>query len=201
MEKRTRNPQKTRQKLLQSASEEIHLHGFQGMRVEVVLRKAGLQKGAFYHHFKSKVDLGYAVLEEQINPLLETIWIEPLKSIKNPITDFPKMLEQIFEYAPSNMLEHGCPLNNLAQEMASQDTGFQERVVTLFGSWISAYTQLFEEAQKNGHVLKELNAEDIARFLIAILEGCISIFKAEQSPKQWQACQSQIEIYLQAVKA
>ncbi len=200
MEKKTRNPQKTRQRLLQSASEEIHKHGFQGMRVDEVLRKAGLQKGAFYHHFSSKVDLGYAVLEEQVNPLLETIWIEPLKSIKNPITDFPKMLEQLFKDIPSNMLEHGCPLNNLAQEMASQDAGFQERVVILFDNWITAYTQLFEEAQANGHVQKDINAEDIARFLVAILEGCISIFKAEQSPAQWQACQSQIKVYLHAIK-
>lgn len=201
MEKQTRNPQRTRQKLLQSASEEIHQHGFQGMRVDEVLHRAGLQKGAFYHHFSSKLDLGYAVLEEQINPLLETIWIEPLKSIKNPIRDFPKMLEKVFEDIPGEMLEHGCPLNNLAQEMASQDSGFQERVVILFGNWITAYTQLFEEAQTNGHVRKELIAEDIARFLVAILEGCISIFKAEQSPAQWRACQTQINVYLQAVKA
>jgi len=201
MEKKTRNPQKTRQRLLQTASEEIHKHGFQGMRVDEVLRISGLQKGAFYHHFNSKVELGYAILEEQINPLLETIWIEPLKSIKNPITDFPKVLEQIFGDIPNNMLEHGCPLNNLAQEMASQDTGFQERVVILFDNWITAYTLLFGEAQANGHVRKDINAEDIARFLVAILEGCISIFKAEQSPAQWQACQSQIKVYLYAVKA
>ena len=201
MEKKTRNPQKTRQRLLQSASEEIHMHGFQGMRVDEVLRIAGLQKGAFYHHFSSKVELGYAVLEEQITPLLETIWIEPLKDIENPITDFPLMLEQLFEKVPNNMLEHGCPLNNLAQEMASQDAGFQERVVVLFEHWIAAYTRLFEVAQTNGHVRKDINAEDIARFLVATLEGCISIFKAEQSPDQWRACQSQIEVYLHAVKA
>ena len=201
MEKQTRNPQKTRQRLLESASAQIHQHGFQGMRVDEVLRNAGLQKGAFYHHFSSKVELGYAVLEEQINPLLETIWIKPLKNIENPITDFPKMLDQIFKDIPKNMLEHGCPLNNLAQEMASQDAGFQERVVSLFDDWITAYTQLFEAAQKKGQVHKDINAEDIARFLVAVLEGCISIFKAEQSPAQWQACQSQIDVYLEAVQA
>ena len=201
MDKRTRNPEQTRQRLLQAASNEIHAHGFQGMRVDEVLRQAALQKGAFYHHFSSKIELGYAVMEEQITPLLNKIWIEPLKDIKNPILDFPDMLARIFQTIPNEMLEHGCPLNNLAQEMASQDKGFQARVSGLLVNWITAYTQVFKKAQKDGYVRHDVEAEDIARFLVAIFEGSIGVFKAEQSPAQWTACMSQLRLYLQALKA
>ena len=196
----TRNPEKTRQRLLQAAFEEIHEHGFQGMRVDKVLRKAELQKGAFYHHFSSKLELGYAVLEEQIRPMLEGIWLDPLKDILNPVEDFPKMLENLKERVPSSMREHGCPLNNLAQEMASQDEGFQKRIGILFSNWINTYTQLFEEAQAKGQVRADVKAEEIARFVVATLEGSIGVFKAEQSPLQWQACQSQLGIYLSALR-
>lgn len=191
-----RNPEKTRQRLLQSAFEEIHEHGFQGMRVDEVLKKTGLQKGAFYHHFNSKIELAYAVLEEQIRPMLEAVWLAPLKDIENPIVDFPKLLESLSDRIPDSMREHGCPLNNLAQEMASQDEGFQEGVADLFSSWIIEYTQLFEEAQEKGYVRKDVKAKEIARFLVASLEGCISVSKAEKSPEQWQACRSQLTLYL-----
>jgi len=196
-----RNPEKTRQRLLESAFEEIHEHGFQGMRVDEVLRKAKLQKGAFYHHFSSKLELGYAVLEEQIAPLLEVIWLDPLKNVQNPIDDFPKMLQDLTERVPASMQQHGCPLNNLAQEMASQDEGFQQRIGTIFSHWISAYTQLFQQAQANGQVRADVAAEEIARFLVATLEGSIGVFKAEQSALQWQACQSQLALYLKGLKA
>ena len=201
MERRmARNPKQTRQKLLQAAYEEIHVHGFQGMRVDEVLRKTGLQKGAFYHHFSNKVELGYAVLEELIKPMLESIWLEPLKDIKNPLVDLPTILSKLAEKMPENIWEHGCPLNNLAQEMASQDKGFQVRTTDLFSNWIQAYTKLFKEGQKNNYVRTDIDAEEIARFLIATLEGCIGIFKTEQSQMQWQACQSQLVIYLRGLQ-
>jgi TetR/AcrR family transcriptional regulator, transcriptional repressor for nem operon len=196
-----RNPKQTRQRLLEAAFEEIHNHGFQGMRVDEVLCKTGLQKGAFYHHFKSKIELGYAVLEEEVAPMLESIWLTPLETIQNPVTDLPRMLTELSGRIPDRIREHGCPLNNLAQEMSSQDKGFQIRIASQFNNWIETYTQLFEKAQANGYVRSDIKAEEIARFVIASLEGCISIFKVEQAPQQWQACQSQLELYLQGLQA
>ena len=117
------------------------------------------------------------------------------------MTDLPQIFTKLADQTPSSMQEHGCPLNNLAQEMASQDEGFQERISALFNNWIHAYRTLFEEAQKNGYVRKDVQAEEIARFLVAALEGCIGVFKAEKSPTQWQACYSQLGIYLQSLQA
>ena len=147
-----------------------------------------------------KLQPAYAVLEEQIRPMLEGIWLDPLKDFQNPVEDFPKLLESLSGRIPVSMREDGCPLNNLAQEMASQDEGFQKRIGVLFSNWINAYTKLFEEAQVKGQVRADVNAEEIARFVVAALEGSIGVFKAEKSPLQWQACQSQLGIYLSGVR-
>jgi AcrR family transcriptional regulator len=197
----TRNPQQTRERLLQTAFQEIHAHGFQGMRVDEVLRQSKLRKGAFYHHFGSKTELGYAVLEEQIQPMLEKLWLEPMLEMQNPLVELPHMLAQLAERMPPMMLEHGCPLNNLAQEMASQDQGFQQRISEIFHHWVVAATQLFEQGQHNGYVRNDIQADEIARFVVAALEGSIGIFKAERVPDQWQACQSQLTLYLEGLKA
>ena len=196
-----RNPQQTRERLLKAAFQEIHAHGFQGMRVDEVLRQAGLQKGAFYHHFSSKTELGYAVLEEQIRPVLEALWLAPLREIQNPLTELPEMVAKFSEQIPAAMLEHGCPLNNLAQEMAALDEGFQQRIADLFREWIDAFTRLFEKAQADGQVRTDVAAGEIARFVVAALEGCVGLFKAEHSPDQWRACRSQLSIYLQGLRA
>lgn len=191
-----RNPQQTRERLLEAAYKEMHTRGFQGMRVDEVLRQSGLQKGAFYHHFSSKTELGYAVLEEQIRPILETLWVEPLEKISNPLTELPKLISTLGERIPPLMYKHGCPLNNLAQEMSAQDEGFQVRIALMFNDWVKSFTQLFAAGQASGYVRTDVDACEVARFLVAVLEGCIGLFKVEHSPEQWLACQSQLEIYL-----
>ena len=66
----------------------------------------------------------------------------------------------------------------------------------MFSNWISAYTQLFQQAQAKGQVRSDVQAVEIARFLVAALEGSIGVSKAEQSSEQWQACQ----LYLKGLK-
>lgn len=195
----SRNPKKTRERLLQSAFAEIHAHGFQGMRVDEVLRHSGLQKGAFYHHFGSKTELGYAVLEEQIKTLVEAVWLAPLAQIRNPVVELPSILDGLNERIPPAMREHGCPLNNLAQEMGSQDEGFRQRIATMFSRWIAAIEELFEQAKADGYVRADIDSQATARFVVAALEGSVSLFKIERSPEQWLACRSQLSIYLQTL--
>jgi AcrR family transcriptional regulator len=195
-----RNPLQTRERLLQTAFQEIHAHGFQGMRVDEVLRLSGLQKGAFYHHFSSKTDLGHAVLEERIRPLVESVWLEPLAKIKDPVRDLPRLLDDLGERIPPAMRRHGCPLNNLAQEMASQDEEFRQRIARLFTSWIEAFEAVFEQGKASGHIRGDIDSRAVARFVVAALEGCIGMFKVDLSPEQWAACRSQLSAYLETLR-
>ena len=195
-----RNPQQTRERLLKTAFEEIHAHGFQGMRVDEVLRRSGLQKGAFYHHFGSKTELGYAVLEEEIRPLLESLWLKPLADIEDPIDEFPRLLDDLGERIPRAMREHGCPLNNLAQEMASQDEGFRKRIVQILDRWIDGLSAMFEAAKRRGKVRGTVDSRVVSRFLVAAIEGCIGVYKVEHSPEQWAACRSEIRAYLETLR-
>lgn len=195
-----RNPQQTRDRLLQTAFQEIHTRGFQGTRVDEVLKRAGLQKGAFYHHFSSKTALGYAVLEEQIAPLLEDIWLTPLEGMEDPVTGLPELWQTLGERIPAAMQTYGCPLNNLAQEMSTQDEGFHDRIENIFALWIDAYTKLFAQAKAKAYIREDIDAEAVARFLVASLEGCIGMAKVGKTEKQWRACLSQLVIYLQTLK-
>ncbi|MGP3777118.1 TetR family transcriptional regulator (plasmid) [Streptomyces sp. SDT5-1] len=54
----------TRRKLLTAAGLEFEEHEFGGASVDRILKAAGLTKGAFYHHFKTKADLAEALLDD-----------------------------------------------------------------------------------------------------------------------------------------
>ena len=108
-----RNPEQTRSRILMSAFEEFHLHGFQGARIEAVLKKTGLKKGALYHHFPSKLELGYAVVDEIIKGFVQEAWFEPIASAEDPVIGIKEMLDRLNTCATQQDIMLGCPLNNL----------------------------------------------------------------------------------------
>jgi len=170
------------------------------MRIDEVLRRADLQKGAFYHHFGSKTELGYIVLEELISSIVELLWLQPLADIVDPINDIPSMIDKVNERVPDTMRFHGCPLNNLALEMSSQDEGFRQRAAVIFGNWIDALTATLGRARDNGYLDANTDCRMVSRFIIATLEGSIGIYKIEQSAEQWEAYRSQIAMYLSTLR-
>ena len=60
---RTRDPAKTREKILDASLGLILDHGFGATTVDAVVARAGITKGAFFHHFASKSDLGRALVD------------------------------------------------------------------------------------------------------------------------------------------
>src|ERR1041385_1048651 len=115
-------PQATRDKILTAAFEEFYRQGFQGGSLNHIVEKAGITKGALFHHFKGKQELGYAVLDEVIGPLLRERWIAPITGSADPLA----ALQNAFRHYVHQDLEsghyvQGCPLNNLAQEMSPLD--------------------------------------------------------------------------------
>lgn len=58
-----RDPEKTRERILDAAQALILDHGFGATTVEAVVGRAGITKGAFFHHFRSKADLARALIE------------------------------------------------------------------------------------------------------------------------------------------
>src|SRR5688572_25732929 len=93
VKRRSREPAVTRDKLLKAAFEEIYRRGFQAASLDAILAKAGVTKGALYHHFPDKASLGYAVVDEVVKGLLLERWgvLEPPTG--DPVTALQRILK------------------------------------------------------------------------------------------------------------
>src|SRR5579864_7957040 len=76
---RPRNPERTRQRLLQAAYRQVYRYGFQSAGIDAILAATNVTKGALYYHFESKEALGYAIIEEVIAKLTRERWLLPLQ--------------------------------------------------------------------------------------------------------------------------
>ena len=56
----------TREKILDAAQQLLLDYGYGGTSIDQVIHAAGITKGAFFYHFKSKNDLAQALLDRYI---------------------------------------------------------------------------------------------------------------------------------------
>jgi TetR/AcrR family transcriptional repressor of nem operon len=178
---RLRDPERTRERLLQAAFLEVYRSGFQSASLDAVLATAGVTKGALYYHFGSKEALGYAIVEEIIAPNLRNKWLGPLQRTKDPIETLIGIVQA--ESVRPEDVRGGCPLNNLAQEMSPLDEGFRKRLKSVFHEWQESIASALREGQAHGKVRRDVEPADAAGFLIAMVEGYVSLAKNAQDAR------------------
>jgi len=179
--RRFRDPQRTRQRLLQAAFREVYRSGFQGAGLDTILAATGVTKGALYHHFGSKEALGYAIVEEVVAALPRDKWLRPLQGGKDPIDALIDIV-QATSVRPKDV-QGGCPLANLAQEMSPLDEQFRKRLERIFNSWQEGIATALRRGQSQGTVRRDLVPEETASFLIAMYEGYVVLAKNAQDAK------------------
>jgi TetR/AcrR family transcriptional regulator, transcriptional repressor for nem operon len=196
---RVRDPERTRERLLQAGFREVYRSGFQSASIDTILAATNVTKGALYHHFDSKEDLGHAIIEEIVAKLTQHKWIGPLQSGKDPIDTLISIV-QATSIRPADV-KGGCPLLNLAQEMSALDEQFRKRLERIFREWIEGIAVALRRGQSQGTVRRDLHAEDIAGFLVAMYEGYAVLAKNAQDAKVWNVGIRNIVGWLRSLRA
>lgn len=197
----TRTPEATRHKILMAAFEEFYKHGFQGGSLNHIVELAGTTKGALFHHFAGKQELGYAVLDEITGPILQQRWLAPLTNSKDPITDMKKTFRQyIKEDIESGHFVQGCPLNNMAQEMSPLDEGFRKRIDKLYAAWRKCYADALAEGVRSGKVRKNVKPEEAAALIVAAQMGIWGTGKSSRNRDLMAQAGEAVCAYLDSLK-
>jgi AcrR family transcriptional regulator len=196
---RARDPERTRERLLQAAFREIHRSGFQSASIDAILAAANVTKGALYYHFDSKETLGYAVIEEKIAKLTHDRWLAPMRNEGESIDILIGVVRRI--PARTQDVRAGCPLLLLAQEMSPLDEQFRKRLERIFLDWQKGIATLLRKGQSQRTVRRDLNPDQAGSFLVAMVEGYGTLAKNAQDAKVWTAGIRNIVGWLQSLRA
>lgn len=200
MTRKTRDLVKTRKEILDAAFWEVFTRSFQGVSVDEIVKKTSLTKGAFYHQFPKKLDLGYALVDEVIKPMTYSRWIEPLKDFENPLEGILAQLKNLIGKASPSQLRFGCPLNNLVQEMAPVDPIFKKKLEAALLYWIKGMEQELKRAKKNGFIRKGVKTRQAAHFVVMAHEGFYGMLKGLDDPKAFDALYDSLKRYFETLK-
>ena len=149
----------TRARLIAAAQQVIGETGFESLRVEEVVLRAGVAKGTFFAHFKDKDALMDLVIGPRIDALLDQIQARPtpqtpaeMADVLTPLAEFMTSERYVFDvilrYSGAASVEQIGPIAETFQ-----------RMVEVFSSW-------FADGGFRPDLAPELAAEGVQAFLL-----------------------------------
>ncbi|MBI4962684.1 MAG: TetR family transcriptional regulator C-terminal domain-containing protein [Desulfomonile tiedjei] len=169
----------TKDKILAHAAQLIHRKGFNNTGIQEILQSAGVPKGSFYFYFKSKEDLGLALIDYYA----ETLGSRWRTVLEAPEVRHLKRLERFFD---ETRIRHeqdegksGCPIGNLTQEMGVLSDAFQAKLRGVFSGMKASIKNCLAQAQADGEISPSLDADATADFILNSWEGALLRMKAE----------------------
>lgn len=158
---------KTRQKIFDTALALLVKKGYDRVTVDDICARAGVSKGTFYHHFKSK---DQAILEEflKIDRFYQEILpgIMQLDDIYDRMTEFTRLALGYMEKQGKNMMKVAY-YSQISPDRKGSPVASPDRAL------YSIVSGLILDAQERGEVRSDLDSEEIAVTLIRAIRGIV----------------------------
>jgi TetR/AcrR family transcriptional repressor of nem operon len=176
-----------RDRLLHTAARLIHERGYTAVSVADICDAAGLKKGSFYHFFPSKLELVLETLDRysaQYGEILDRA-LDPALSAREQIGRmFGLLSDALFSNFRTCGVMRGCPLGNLALEMADRDPQIREKIEQIFGQWRTRFERVIRVGVERGEIPR-VDAGRVAEAFVATAQGAILLAKTFNDPRMF----------------
>jgi TetR/AcrR family transcriptional repressor of nem operon len=173
----------TRRKLLRAALDLMLRNGFSATGVEDVCRKAAVTKGSFFHYFKSKEELGRAVLDLFVQERRAAAMKSPYFRKEDPLDRVLAWADFATAQSRDPRVLRGCLLGTFSQELAVTHEGIQKACQAKFEGWAESIQKDLDLAVEIHKPSGPIDTKSLAEHLVAVLEGSIILAKAKKDGK------------------
>lgn len=160
----------TKQRLLDVGLALLLEQGYNHLGIEALLKQAGVPKGSFYHHFRSKEDFALQVIDTYmidvhggLDACLGDESLPPLARVRR----FLELSKE--KYRGDGYL--GCLLGGLGQELSGVNEQFRRKVEECFTEMGKRFAACFESAKARGDLPADADSQELANLLINCWEG------------------------------
>lgn len=194
-----KNSPKTREKLVLTAFELFHRQGFAATGVAQILRAADVNSGSLYYFFPTKEHLLIAVLEwckanlwpEIVQPVFDQV-SDPIERVFGILDGYRKMLVM-------TDCSQGCPIGNLALELADTHPKVRELLAENFTGWRDAVERCLNEAA--GRFPDYIDRHALSLFVLTTMEGAVMLARTYKSLEAYDTGISQLRDYFDRLLA
>jgi TetR/AcrR family transcriptional repressor of nem operon len=180
--------QATRNRILAAATKLFYLHGYNATGLDKILKEAGVTKGNFYYHFKSKEALALASLDSQLTLILQALQEQVLSKHKSPLETLFGILNFM---ANKQKIQHregyicGCYFGNFTLELSTVSDPIKQKVKHIFDQYMGLIESLLIKAKEAGEIPAHIDPATMSSIIMGQAEGAILLDKANQEPKHF----------------
>jgi TetR/AcrR family transcriptional regulator, transcriptional repressor for nem operon len=188
----------TRDRILHAAFQLFHEQGYHATGISTILREAGVNAGSLYHYFPSKDALLIGVLEFALVLLRPAVMGPAEQRTDDPIERVFELLMQYREGMHALGCKMGCPMGNLALEVADDHERARELIHRNFENWASTVRSWLEAA--GDRLPTGTDRARLARFVLTVMEG--GIMQARAAGTLWPFDESvqELRAYFEALE-
>ena len=169
--------EKTRQFIVEKTAPIFNMKGYAGTSLSDMTEATGLTKGSIYGNFANKDEVALAAFDFNINKVTNIL--------KAEISKHSSVIDQLLAYA--HVYEHflqypfpagGCPLLNTAIDADDTHPQLKKKVAEAITRWKESLVKMIEKGKDSKELRADVNAEQIAITIIAMIEGGIMVAQA-----------------------
>jgi TetR/AcrR family transcriptional repressor of nem operon len=192
-----KNKPDARAKLLDAAVAVIREKGFSATSVDDLCRRAGVTKGAFFHHFESKEALGITAAEHWSEITGAFFAAAPYHDHEDPLDrvlgyiDFRKSILQ------GGVPEFTCLVGTMVQEIYASAPAIRDACEAAISSHAEKVETDISEAMERYGIEANWTAASLALHTQAVLQGAFILAKATGGPAVAAASVDHLRRYIE----
>lgn len=178
---RPANP-RTRESLLEAAFNLVRTKGLAATTVDDICTAAGVSKGAFFHHFKSKDELAAAAgyhWSEVTEPVFAGA---AYHAPEDPVERVLGYIDLRREMMAGEIAAFTCVVGTMVQEAWATSPAVRAAAWDSMSRHAEALVPDIEAAKLSRGIGDELNALSLARHMVAVVQGAFILVKASGEP-------------------
>lgn len=173
------NLKRTREDILKSVVNTVHRQGLTATGLNKLFEVSGASAGSFYNYFRSKHELGHALIDFEWSQLQTNVLEPAVSQSDDPIEQIFWILDRLEEKQLKEPKCGGCLLGNLIVDLVEKDPAFHEHLMEVFRQWEGDFAQILRQAQPQ--LRSDINPEHLAEQLITAIEGAMLMGKLHRS--------------------
>jgi TetR/AcrR family transcriptional regulator, transcriptional repressor for nem operon len=185
-----------RTRLLNAALELIRTRGFAATTVDDLCRHAGVTKGSFFHHFKSKEALGVEAARWWTETTNAIFMVAPYHNHSDPVDRLLAYIEFRKTIISDNLAQFTCLAGTMAQEVYIDWPDIRVACGESILGHAATLEVDIELAIESADVRGDWTAVSLARHIQAVIQGAFVVAKAANNPDLARESLDHLERYV-----
>ena len=171
--------EETRARILEAAVKQFSVNGYNKASVDSICEQAGVSKGAFYHHFKTKQDVFLALLDGWLQTFDQAIEASKDRPVPETFQMMTEYFPYIFQSASDNL-----PMFLEFLQQASRDEKIWQASIAPYRRYHKHFASLIKRGIAEGSFV-DVNPDLAARLIVSAAMGLLMQSLLDPEGAKW----------------